>query len=458
MTGEQTPNYGKRKQAAIDILCEEFKKHNHIKPELYRTFNVKRGLRNADGTGVLSGLTLICNVHGYVVDEGERTPMDGRLVYRGYNINDLVSDCMQNGRFGYEEIVYLLLFGMLPNEGEIAYFKNVLAMYRELPNRFVEDVMLCLPSKNIMNKMQSAVLSLYTYDEYADSTAIEQELRKAIDVIAKMPTIMIAAYHSKCKSFDGNSLILHPINPEESVAQSILSTLRYDRKYTPQEAHLLDMMLMLHAEHGGGNNSTFTCRCLTSSGTDAYSAYSGAIGALKGPRHGGANVKVMEMLRAIMQGVSDWTDDDEVRAFLGKLMDKKAGDRSGLIYGMGHAVYTKSDPRAVLLRKYALELARGTEFEKKFALLSSVERLAPLVFAEKKGDTKVMCANVDLYSGLVYQMLGLPEELYTPLFATARIAGWAAHRMEEILTGGRIIRPAYKSVTRELAYRPMSER
>lgn len=458
MVNEATPNYSKRKQAAIDVLSEEFKKHNHINPELYSMFNVKRGLRNADGTGVLSGLTLICNVHGYVVDEGEKTPQDGQLIYRGYHIQDLVNDCMQNQRFGFEEIVYLLLFGTLPSQEELEYFKTVLALYRELPNGFVEDVILDMPSKNIMNKMQSAVLAMYTYDNYADSTSIEQELRKAIDVIAKMPTIMISAYHSKRKSFDGQSLVLHPIKPEESVAQSILSTLRYDRKYTPEEAHLLDIMLMLHAEHGGGNNSTFTCRCLTSSGTDAYSAYAGAIGALKGPKHGGANIRVMQMLGAIEEGVRDWNDDDEIRSFLIKLMDKQAGDRSGLIYGMGHAVYTKSDPRAVLLKKYAMKLAKGTEYESEFKLLNRVEEITPLVFAEKKGDGKMMCANVDLYSGLVYKMLGIPEELYTPLFATARIAGWAAHRMEELLTGGRIIRPAYKSVTSPLPYVSMKDR
>lgn len=452
------PNYSKRKQAAIDILGKEFQKHNYIDPKLYRLFDVKRGLRNADGTGVLSGLTLICNVHGYVVDEGEKMPQDGQLIYRGYPIQDLVNNCMQEQRFGFEEIVYLLLFGALPSKEELEYFQTVLSLYRELPNGFVEDVMLDMPSKNIMNKMQSAVLAMYTYDNFADSTSIEQELRKAIDVIAKMPTIMVSAYHSKCKSFDGKSLVLHPIRPEEGVAQSILSTLRYDRKYTPEEAHLLDVMLMLHAEHGGGNNSTFTCRCLTSSGTDAYSAYAGAIGALKGPKHGGANIRVMQMLSAIEEGVKDWKDDDEVRSFLVKLMEKQAGDRSGLIYGMGHAVYTKSDPRAVILKKYAMKLAKGTEYEAEFELLNSVERITPSVFSARKGDAKMMCANVDLYSGLVYKMLGIPKDLYTPLFAAARIAGWAAHRMEELLTGGRIIRPAYKSVTNLLPYVRMEDR
>lgn len=452
------PNYGAREQAAIAMLCEEFRKNNRIDPCFYRKFDVKRGLRNADGTGVLAGLTLICNVHGYVINEGEREPIEGQLIYRGNNICHIVNECFAKKRYGYEEVVYLLLFGLLPTQKELDYFKSVLASFRELPDGFVEDVILDVPSRNIMNKMQSAILSLYTYDDYPDSTSIEQELQKAISIIAKLPSIMVAAYHSRAKSFDGKSLVLHPSRLEESTAQSILSTLRYDRQYTEEEAQLLDMMLMLHAEHGGGNNSTFTCRTLTSSGTDAYSAYAGAIGSLKGPRHGGANLRVMEMLSALEEAVSDCPSDSEVRDFLVKLMQKKAGDRTGLIYGMGHAVYTKSDPRAVILKEYAMKMAKGTLFEKRFSLLEQVERLTPGVFAQIKGTEKVMCANVDLYSGLVYQMLGIPPEVFTPLFAVARIAGWAAHRMEELLTGGRILRPAYKSVTKERPYIPLEER
>ena len=446
------------KQAAINILCEEFKKNNHIDAELYKYFDVKRGLRNADGTGVLAGLTLICNVHGYVVNEGEKEPIEGELIYRGNNIKNIVKDCVDNKSYGYEETVYLILFGVLPSKQELEYFKNVLAMYRDLPEGFIEDIILKTPSKNIMNKMASSVLSLYTYDDYADNTSIEQELRKAIEIIAKMPTIMVNAYHAKCKKYDGKSLVIHPIKPEESFAQSILSTLRYDRQYTEEEARLLDMMLILHAEHGGGNNSTFTCRTLTSSGTDAYSAYAGAIGSLKGPRHGGANIKVMEMLGYIEKGVKDWNDEEEVADFLRRIIRKEEGDKSGLIYGMGHAVYTKSDPRAVILKQNAMKLAEGTDFEAQFKLLETVERLTPAIFAELKGDTKVISANVDMYSGLVYKMLGIPEELFTPLFAVSRIAGWAAHRMEEILTGGRIIRPGYKAVTKEKKYIPLSER
>lgn len=455
---KETSNYSAKKKEAIDILYREFKKNNHIESDLYSTLDVKRGLRNADGTGVLAGLTRICNVHGYVIDEGEKKPEDGRLIYRGYNINDIVDDCIKTKRFGFEEVICLLLFGELPQKEEIDYFKSVLAMYRELPDGFVEDVILKRPSKNIMNKMQSSLLSLYTYDDYADVITIEQELRRAIEIIAKLSNIMISSYHAKCKAFNKESLVIHSINPEESIAQSILSTLRLDRKYTIEEAHLLDIMLMIHAEHGGGNNSTFTCRCLTSTGTDAYSAYAGAIGALKGPKHGGANSKVMSMLKEIQKGVNDWEDLDEIRAYLSKIIDKKAGDGSGLIYGMGHAVYTKSDPRAVILKKYAMSLAEGTEYESQFKLIDNIERLSPAVFAKKKQTQKVISANVDMYSGLVYQMLGIPSELYTPLFATARISGWAAHRMEELLTGRRIIRPAYKSVTKEIPYKPLSER
>lgn len=454
----RVPSYNARKKAAIEVLTKQFKEHNNINKEYYKKFDVKRGLRNADGTGVLSGLTLICNVHGYVISEGEKKPEDGKLIYRGYDVKDIVDECVKEDKFGFEEVIYLLLFGMLPKEDELEYFKSILSMYRTLPDRFIEDVMLDIPSKNIMNKMQSAVLSMYTYDDYPDSTSVEQELKKALDIIAKMSTIMTSAYHSKRKKFDGKSLVIHPIRHDESIAQSILSTLRYDRKYTKEEALLLDMMLMLHAEHGGGNNSTFVCRCLTSSGTDAYSAYAGAIGALKGSKHGGANIKVMQMLEFIERGVKDWEDEDEISRFLGKIIDKEEGDKSGLIYGMGHAVYTKSDPRALILKEKAMKLAKGTEFEDEFKLLGKIEELAPKVFKEKKNNNKIICANVDLYSGLVYKFLNIPQELYTPMFATARIAGWAAHRMEELLTGGRIMRPAYKSLTKDLQYISFKDR
>lgn len=455
---EKAKNYESNKNETIKVLCEAFKKHNYIDPGLFSTLNVKRGLRNADGSGVLAGLTLICNVHGYVMCDGEKIPEEGQLIYRGYDIKDIVSDCVESRRFGFEEIIYLLLFGALPNEKELSYFKDVLALYRDLPDGFLEDIILNRPSKNIMNKMQSAILAMYTYDDKADSIAIEQELRKSIEIIARMSTVMIYAYRSFCKAFNKEGLIVHSLNREETIAQSILSTLRFDRQYSIDEALLLDVLLMLHAEHGGGNNSTFTCRCLTSTGTDSYSAYSAAVGSLKGPKHGGANQKVMEMLDDIEKNVSNLNDLDELKAYLEKIVDKKAGDGLGLIYGMGHAVYTKSDPRAEILKSCAKKLAKGTEFEPKFKLIENIEAISKIVLKEKKGDSNVVCANVDLYSGSVYEMLKIPCELYTPLFATARIAGWAAHRIEEILTGKRIIRPAYKPVAKRLEYVPMRKR
>lgn len=446
------------KKEAIDKLTKEFIKNNHIEPNLFSKYNVKRGLRNSDGTGVLAGLTLICNVHGYILDEGEKKPEEGKLVYRNYKINDIIKDCVKTKRFGFEEVIYLLLFGKLPKSENIEYFKHVLAMYRELPDSFVEDVILKMPSKNIMNKMQSALLALYTYDRFADITTIDQELRKAIEIIAKMSNIMICAYYAKRKAFNKESLVLHSLNPNENIAQSILSTLRIDRKYTFEEASMLDIMLMVHAEHGGGNNSTFTCRCLTSTGTDAYSAYAGAIGALKGPKHGGANIKVVQMIENIKENLKDWNDLDEIENYLKKILQKKAGDKSGLIYGMGHAVYTKSDPRALIIKKAAEKLSKGTKYEKELRLIENIENVTSLIFLKNKSNKKIISANVDMYSGFVYNMLGIPLELYTPLFATARIAGWAAHRMEELLIAKRIIRPAYKPVNKELDYIPLKDR
>ncbi|MCL2014382.1 MAG: citrate synthase [Oscillospiraceae bacterium] len=435
------------RQEAIKILCEEFKKNNHIDPELYKKYDIKRGLRNADGTGVPAGLTLICNVHGFIISEGERVPMDGELIYRGIDVVDIVKDITKNKRFGFEETIYLLLFGDLPTADELDYFNQVLASYRDLPANFVEDVLLKTPSRDIMNKLASSVLSLYTYDNDPDNTSIESELCKSIEIIARMPNIMVNAYQAKRRAYDNESLFLHPVNPNESIAESILSALRPDRMYTEEEAQLLDLCLVLHAEHGGGNNSTFTCRVLTSSATDCYSAYAGAIGSLKGPRHGGANIKVIQMTELIKRDVENWTNADQVAEYLNKIMLKQAGDMSGLIYGMGHAVYTKSDPRAIILRKNAVELAEGTEYENEFKLLTIIEELAPGIIAAHKGDGKTVSANVDLYSGLVYKMLGIPEDLFTALFAVSRISGWSAHRMEEILTSKRIIRPAYRAIS-----------
>ena len=439
-------------------MCADFVENSLIDGSLYNKFGVKRGLRNSDGSGVVAGITNVCCVHGYVISEGDKQPIDGELIYRGYSIRDLVSGALNDKRYGYEEVAYLLLFGVLPNERELTNFSRLIAEYRELPRYFSEDVIMRNPSPNIMNKMQQAVLTLYSYDSDPEDKSIESEMLKAISVISKLPAIMVASYQTVRRFYYNDTMVMHQINKEESLAESILSTLRDDRAYTPEEARLLDVCLMLHAEHGGGNNSTFTCRTVSSSGTDAYSAYSAAIGSLKGPRHGGANIKVMEMLEHVKAGVKDWDNDDELREFLRKLLRKEAGDKSGLIYGMGHAVYTLSDPRAVILKSNAMKLAEGTEFEAEFRLLNSIERLTPAVFAEERGDIKNICANVDMYSGLVYKMLKIPVEMYTALFACARMAGWCAHRMEEMINGKRIIRPAYKAINLNKNYIPLSDR
>ncbi len=439
-------------------LCEEFEKNNSIPQELYEKYQVKRGLRNSDGSGVMAGVTNICNVHGYVFNEGEREAVPGELIYRGYNINDIVANTTEKGRFGFEETVYLLLFGQLPTETQLNGFNEILLKFRELPPYFSEDMIFKAPSRNIMNKMARSVLALYSYEENPEDQSIEMEILRAISIIARLPSAMVDAYQIKRRVFDHESLYMHPINPDECTAQTILSTLRPDRKYTEEEARLLDLMLIIHAEHGGGNNSTFTCRTLTSSGTDAYSAYAGAIGSLKGHRHGGANFKVINQLEEFKENIANWNDDNEVKDYLADVIRCKAGDGTGLIYGMGHAVYTISDPRAIILKEHAMKLAKGTEFEKEFMLLDAVERLTPQVFAEVKGNTKAMCANVDLYSGLVYRMLKIPVELNTPLFAISRIAGWSAHRIEELINGKRIIRPAYKAVAKRRAYIPIDER
>ncbi|MCH5196687.1 MAG: citrate synthase [Oscillospiraceae bacterium] len=439
-------------------MCEEFCKNSVISTELINKFGVKRGLRNPDGSGVLAGITNVCCVHGYVISEGDKQPIEGELIYRGYNIRDIVNGAKKDNRYGYEEVVYLLLLGTLPTRSELQWFSKLIADYRELPLYFIEDVIMRNPSPNIMNKMQQAVLSLYSHDSDPENNSPEIEMLQAISVISKLPAIVVAAYQALRRFYHNESMVMHPINKEESLAESILSTLRDDRTYTPEEAKLLDLCLMLHAEHGGGNNSTFTCRTVSSSGTDAYSAYAAAIGSLKGPRHGGANIKVMEMLETVKEGVKDWTDDDEVASFLHKIIRKEAGDGSGLVYGMGHAVYTLSDPRAVILKKNAMELAKGTPFEAEFKLLDSIERITPAVFREERGDIKNICANVDMYSGLVYKMLKIPVEMYTALFACARMAGWCAHRMEEMINGKRIIRPAYKAINLDKTYIPLNER
>ncbi|MBQ8121580.1 MAG: citrate/2-methylcitrate synthase [Ruminococcus sp.] len=446
------------KETARSIFYKQFTDNNTIDPKLYDKYVVKRGLRNADGTGVTAGLTNICNVHGYVINEGEKAPIDGQLIYRGYNINDLISNARKENRFAYEEIVYLLLMGDLPNKDELAAFKKMIADNRPLPGDFFEDMISKAPSKNIMNKMERSILALYSYDANPEERSPEFEMATAISIISKLPNIMVSAYQVKRRSFDGESMFMHPLIPGQSTAEMILSALRPDRKFTDEDAKLLDLLMILHAEHGGGNNSTFACRVLTSSGTDPYSAYAAAVGALKGTRHGGANIKVSAMHKFIEDNVDDWEDEEKVAEILKKIIRKEAFDKTGLIYGMGHAVYTLSDPRAVILKANARKLAEGTQYEKEFKLLETIERLTPALIRDVKGSDKTMCANVDMYSGLVYKMLGIPDDLFTPMFAVSRMAGWCAHRFEELVTGKRIIRPAYKAVMREKIYIPLEQR
>lgn len=442
----------------LSSLCNEFKKYNHIDSEDFEKYHVKRGLRNEDGTGVMAGLTQICNVRGYVVDDGELQPVAGQLNYRGISVEDIVKGCCTEDRFGFEEVIWLLLFGFLPDKQKLAWFKDVLAECRELPEYFAEDMIIKAPSQNIMNKLARSVLALYSYDNDPEGSSIENIMRQCIELIAKLPTIMVYAYQVKRRHYDGKSMFFHPINHNHSTAEFVLSSIRADRAFTDQEAKLLDICMLLHADHGGGNNSTFTTRVISSSGTDTYSAISAAIGSLKGPKHGGANIKVMEQLEYMKANISNWRDDGEIRDYLAKQLRRQAGDGSGLVYGMGHAVYTVSDPRAVILKAKAREVTEMNGLEGEFLLLDAVERLTPQVLAELKGTEVSMCANVDLYSGLVYQSLGISSDLFTPLFAISRIPGWCAHRMEEITTSNRIIRPAYKAVSHKKEYTLLADR
>lgn len=442
----------------VSGLCGELEKNNQIRPGDFEKYRVKRGLRNPDGTGVMAGLSHVSSVEGYYILDNERIPKEGKLSYRGYNIQDIIADCVEKDRFGFEEIVWLLLFGDLPTSDQLAGIKYVLGKCRTLPDEFVEDMIMKHPSKDIMNKMARCVMTLYSFDENPDDISIENVLRQSLQLIAQFPTIMNSAYQIKRRAFYNKSMYLHPIKPELSTAESILRQLRADKKYTDEEAKLLDICLMLHSDHGGGNNSTFSTRVLTSSGTDTYSAITAGLGSLKGPRHGGANIKVAHQMEYIMENLDDSTNDSQVKDMLARILRKEAGDGSGLIYGMGHAVYTLSDPRAVILKKSAKKLAFDHGFEKEFMTLDAIERITPQVFAEVKGVEKPMCANVDLYSGLVYRVLGIPEDLYTPLFASARVAGWCAHRLEELTTSSKIMRPAYKSVIKSREFKPLEER
>ena len=433
-------------------------RQNRIPAELYEKYSVKRGLRNPDGTGVLVGLTEIGQVHGYIMDEGEKIPVPGVLRYRGIDLKDIVTGFQEEKRFGFEETAFLLLFGYLPQKSELEDFSRQLGELRELPPHFVEDMILKAPSVDIMNKIARSVLSLYSFDDFADLTDIPNVLRQSVQLISRFPSITAYAYQAKSHYFGGESLFIHNPDPLKSTAENMLMMIRLDKAYTQQEAEILDLCLVLHAEHGGGNNSAFTTHVVSSSGTDTYSAIAAAVGSLKGPLHGGASGMVRTMMQDIMKNVKDWSSEEQVAAYVRKILKKEAFDGKGLVYGMGHAVYTISDPRAELLKVKAAELAITTGKEDEFTLYNLVEKVTPGIFVEVTGYDKDLCANVDFYSGFVYTCLNLPRELFTPLFAVARITGWCAHRVEELVSGGRIIRPAYRSITRSRAYKPMSER
>lgn len=442
----------------INQYAEMEKDHITIKPDYYQRYDVKRGLRNKNGTGVLVGLTSIGDVHGYIIDENEKVNVDGELRYRGVNVNDIVEACEREDRFGFEETAFLLLFGNLPTKEQLQEFAEALSELRHLPENFTEDSILKFPGNDIMNKLARSVLTLYSEDKNADDTSYKNVIRQSMEMIARFPVIIAHAYQAKKHYFDGESLFLHKNVPSYSTAENFLHILRPDNNFTHEEAKLLDLCLILHAEHGGGNNSAFTTHVVSSSGTDTYSAIAAAVCSLKGPKHGGANHKVMGMMNEIKANVRDWKDKDEVSAYLNKILRKEAFDKSGLIYGMGHAVYTLSDPRAVLLKRNAKQLAKSKDLMDEFELYNLVEELSPGLFNDYKQLNVPIAANVDFYSGFVYSMLNISPELYTPLFAMSRIVGWCAHHIEEITYGGKIIRPAYKSVAKKSEYIPLQER
>lgn len=436
---------------------EELMKSHRIDPNLYLEYDVKRGLRDSAGKGVLTGLTEISDVCAYDLINGRQIPAEGSLYYQGINIYDIVNG-LEGRKFGFEETIYLLLFGKLPNKTQMDNFLNTLFELQCLSGRFVRDVVMKASNANIMNAMQRCVLTLYTYDSNPEDISAGNVLRQALGLIAKLPLIAVYSYHAYCHFRKDEMLFIR--NPEKglSLAENMLLMLRPSGQYTELEAKVLDIALVLHAEHGGGNNSTFTNHVVTSSGTDTYSAIAASIGSLKGPRHGGANLKVQNMFDDIKAHINDWTNEEEVSAYLDKILNKQAFDRTGLIYGMGHAVYTLSDPREVILKKYAKELAEEKGLMEEFALYDLVERLAGQQIMEHRKLFKNVCANVDFYSGFVYSMLGIPQELFTPLFAIARMSGWSAHRLEELVNAGKIIRPAYKYVGKHLEFTEMEER
>lgn len=442
----------------LDLLSRQAQANNHINPEYYAKFDVKKGLRNSNGTGVLVGLTEIGEVHGYIIDEGEKIPVEGRLTYRGINIQDIVTGFQAENRHGFEEVCYLLLFGELPDEKNYTMFLEMLSEYRTLPEGFMRDMILKAPSKNIMNKLARSVLAGYSYDHNPDDTSIHNVLRQSIELIARFPTMAAYGYQAMAHYHQGKGLFIHNPKPELSTAENILRMIRQDGQFTKTEADLLDLSLVLHAEHGGGNNSAFSLRVVTSSGTDTYSAIASAVGSLKGPKHGGANLKVLDMIEDIKEHVADWSDEEQVEQYLEKILLKEAFDKSGLIYGLGHAIYTISDPRATLIKEKANQLAKEKNRLKEFNLYTTIEKLGPKAFARVRNSNKNLCFNVDFYSGFIYDMMNIPIDLCTPLFAISRIAGWCAHRIEELVSVKTITRPAYKSVSTKQNYIPLSLR
>lgn len=440
-------------------MLEICKKNKTINPDLYSKYDVKRGLRDINGKGVLTGLTEIGEIHAYdTLPDGSSKPCDGKLYYHGYNVEDLIHGFIKDKRFGFEEVTYLLMFGELPTKTQLDIFTRTLAELRTIPPSFVRDIIMQAPSRDMMNALSRSVLTLYAYDDKADDISLPNVLRQCLQLIAQFPLLAVYGYQAFRYYHENDSFIVHAPKPELSTAENILHMLRRDSQYTELEAKILDMALILHAEHGGGNNSTFTTHVVTSSGTDTYSTVAASLGALKGPKHGGANIKVTQMFEDMKKKVRKWDDDKEIEQYLSDLLNKKAFDKSGLIYGMGHAVYSLSDPRANVFKSFVENLSREKGREAEFDLYSRVERLAPQVIAKERKVYKGVSANVDFYSGFVYSMLDLPMELYTPMFAVARIAGWSAHRIEELVNPGKIIRPSYKAVAEHKEYVPIDER
>ncbi len=447
------------KEQNIIKQLEKLAIHNDpIKPELYTKYDVKRGLRNANGTGVLVGLTRIGDVVGYEIQNGEKVAVPGKLIYRGYNVEDLIKDAEKNHQFGFEQCAYLLLFGELPTQAKLDSFTQYLGENRILPPNFVEDMIMKAPSQDIMNKMARGVLASYSYDSDPENRSVGNIVKQCIHLIARFSSLAAYGYQAKRRYYDDKSMYIHNPKPELSTAENFLRLIRADKIYTRLEAETLDLALILHAEHGGGNNSSLTVHVVSSADTDTYSAIAAAVGSLKGRRHGGANIRVVEMMDDIKSNVKDWTNENEVKDYIYKIANKEAFDHTGLVYGMGHAVYTISDPREILLKAKAKELAKVKGFLEEFELYSLVEKVAPKIIQEIHNSDKCVCANVDFYSGFVYTMLNIPRELFTPIFAISRISGWSAHRIEEVVSGGRIYRPAYKNVSSERDYVPIHDR